>query len=244
MSKNIRTHYDNLQVSENASPEVIRGAYRSLSQKWHPDKNPENQELAARIFVLVNEAYAVLSDPQRRMEHDLWIKSQRERAAAQAIEQTERSEQKLPSNGTPASAAISTNGNVGIVKRAWLMFLFVASTGMLLIGVPYAVLAGEFRWSYIVGIGFWLWVGYYAYTSLFYPEVIAEEKRQEEGRHLSKKSGVMKRAAWGAGAGVATFVLLAIFFFFKGEPSVYSSFGLLLFCTLVGALLGAVTLRA
>jgi hypothetical protein len=78
----IRTHYDNLQVAENASAEVIRGAYRYLSQKWHPDKNPDNTLEAARTSSLINEAYAVLSDPQRRKEHDLWIRSERERGAA------------------------------------------------------------------------------------------------------------------------------------------------------------------
>src|ERR1700690_4180124 len=78
----IRTHYDNLQVAENASAEVIRGAYRYLSQMWHPDKNPDNTLEAARTSSLINEAYAVLSDPQRRKEHDLWIRSERERGAA------------------------------------------------------------------------------------------------------------------------------------------------------------------
>ena len=82
-----RTHYQNLQVTENASPEVIRGAYRFLSQKWHPDKNPDNREEAERISKIINEAYAVLSDPERRREHDAWIAEQRAQAEA---EQTAR----------------------------------------------------------------------------------------------------------------------------------------------------------
>ncbi len=75
--KTFRTHYDNLQVSESASPEVIRGAYRYLSQKWHPDKNPDRPEEAARITRLINAAYEALSDPQRRKEHDDWIAARR-----------------------------------------------------------------------------------------------------------------------------------------------------------------------
>ncbi len=75
--KTFRTHYDNLQVSETASPEVIRGAYRYLSQKWHPDKNPDRREEATRITRVINAAYEVLSDPQRRKEHDDWIAAQR-----------------------------------------------------------------------------------------------------------------------------------------------------------------------
>mgnify|MGYP003384684624 CR=1 FL=1 len=71
MSK-IHTHYDNLKVSRMAPPEVIRAAYKALSQKYHPDKNP-GDEKAARIMAILNSAYGSLSDPQRRKEHDEWI---------------------------------------------------------------------------------------------------------------------------------------------------------------------------
>ena len=72
------THYDNLQVTQNASIEVIRAAYKSLAQKWHPDKHPNNKEYAERIMQIINEAYAVLSDPTKRKEHDEWIHQQQE----------------------------------------------------------------------------------------------------------------------------------------------------------------------
>jgi len=81
----IRTHYENLQVTENASSEVIRGAYRYLSQRWHPDKNPDNKAEAERITKIINEAYAVLSDPQQRNEHDLWIRAKREHIAQSSV---------------------------------------------------------------------------------------------------------------------------------------------------------------
>lgn len=45
----IHTHYDNLKVAREAPPEVIRAAYRALSQRYHPDRNPANAE-AARIM--------------------------------------------------------------------------------------------------------------------------------------------------------------------------------------------------
>lgn len=77
-AKPFRTHYMNLQVAENASIEVIRGAYKYLSQKWHPDKNPNNREHAEKIIVIINRAYDVLSDPERRREHDEWIKRNRQ----------------------------------------------------------------------------------------------------------------------------------------------------------------------
>ncbi|MET0320365.1 MAG: J domain-containing protein [Duganella sp.] len=68
----IHTHYDNLKVARMAPQEVIRAAYKALSQKYHPDKNP-GDEKAARIMAIVNSAYGTLSDPQRRKEHDEWI---------------------------------------------------------------------------------------------------------------------------------------------------------------------------
>ena len=68
----IHTHYDNLKVARGAPQEVIRAAYKALSQKYHPDKNP-GDEKAARIMAIVNTAYGTLSDPQRRKEHDEWI---------------------------------------------------------------------------------------------------------------------------------------------------------------------------
>jgi hypothetical protein len=68
----IHTHYDNLKVSRGAPQEVVRAAYKALSQKYHPDKNP-GDEKAARIMAIVNTAYGTLSDPVRRKEHDEWI---------------------------------------------------------------------------------------------------------------------------------------------------------------------------
>jgi len=71
----IHTHYDNLKVSRHAPQEVIRAAYKALSQKYHPDKNP-GDERAARIMAIVNTAYNILSDPVRRKEHDEWISAE------------------------------------------------------------------------------------------------------------------------------------------------------------------------
>lgn len=68
----IHTHYDNLKVARLAPPEVIRAAYKALTQKYHPDKNP-GDEKAARIMAILNTAYGILADPARRKEHDEWI---------------------------------------------------------------------------------------------------------------------------------------------------------------------------
>ncbi len=75
----IHTHYDNLKVAHDAPPEVIRAAYRSLCHKFHPDHHGGSAK-ATQTFQLINTAYEVLSDPQRRQQHDAWIA--REEAAA------------------------------------------------------------------------------------------------------------------------------------------------------------------
>lgn len=69
---NVHSHYENLKVARDAPPEVIRAAYKSLSQKYHPDRNPENPD-ANRIMAILNTAFETLSDPDKRRRHDLWI---------------------------------------------------------------------------------------------------------------------------------------------------------------------------
>ncbi|WP_210546844.1 J domain-containing protein [Rhodoferax sp. PAMC 29310] len=63
------THYDALEVSPRASPEVIRAAYKSLMQRFHPDRNPSDEVASARA-VQVAGAYAVLSDPAKKALYD------------------------------------------------------------------------------------------------------------------------------------------------------------------------------
>ena len=72
----IHTHYDNLKVARNAPIEVIRAAYKSLSHKHHPDRNLDNQTESTRIMSLINTSYEVLSDTEKRRQHDIWIKEQ------------------------------------------------------------------------------------------------------------------------------------------------------------------------
>lgn len=70
----MHSHYDNLKVARNAPPEVIRAAYKALSQKWHPDRNGDPE--AHRYMAIINAAYVVLSDPTKRKEHDDWLDAQ------------------------------------------------------------------------------------------------------------------------------------------------------------------------
>jgi DnaJ-class molecular chaperone len=64
-------YYDILGVSKSASQDEIKKAYRKEALKWHPDKHKSNdKEEAERRFKQINEAYQVLSDPEKRSAYD------------------------------------------------------------------------------------------------------------------------------------------------------------------------------
>lgn len=67
------TYYDLLEVSPNASAEVIRAAYKSLMQRYHPDRNPGDAAIAERA-ALVTRAYDVLSQEDKRAAYDLSLR--------------------------------------------------------------------------------------------------------------------------------------------------------------------------
>jgi curved DNA-binding protein CbpA len=60
--------YEILQVHPSADPDIIQAAYRRLVLRYHPDRN--NSPEAAEIIRRLNQAYEVLSDPQRRAAYD------------------------------------------------------------------------------------------------------------------------------------------------------------------------------
>ncbi len=82
MAQPIPTHYDNLKVRRDAPVGVIKTSYRKLSQKYHPDRNPDPSAL--EIMKLINLAWDVLSDPERRARHDRAIATLELRAHAKA----------------------------------------------------------------------------------------------------------------------------------------------------------------
>ena len=66
-------YYEILEVDRNASAEEIKKAYRKLALKYHPDRNPGDAE-AEEKFKLINEAYQVLSDQEKRALYDRYGK--------------------------------------------------------------------------------------------------------------------------------------------------------------------------
>ena len=64
-----RDYYEVLGIKKGATADEIKKAYRKLAIKFHPDKNPGNNEAEER-FKEISEAYAVLSDPQKKAQYD------------------------------------------------------------------------------------------------------------------------------------------------------------------------------
>jgi len=61
--------YEALGVGENAAPDDIKRAFRSLAKKYHPDRNPGDAS-AEKRFKEISEAYDTLSDPKKKQEYD------------------------------------------------------------------------------------------------------------------------------------------------------------------------------
>ncbi|MEQ1667296.1 MAG: DnaJ domain-containing protein [Sulfuriferula sp.] len=118
MSK--KTFYDVLQVSQYADPEIIRAAYKSLVQRYHPDKNPDNSE-AEKHLKIINHAYEVLSDPVKRVGYDAGLAEMDEIQPDQAGDDTLTRENN--SGGANASNPYAaTEENNSCVARPWIRF--------------------------------------------------------------------------------------------------------------------------
>jgi curved DNA-binding protein CbpA len=64
--------YEILGISKTASKEEIKKAYKKLAIQWHPDKNPGREKEATEKFKEIAEAYATLSDAQKRKNYDMY----------------------------------------------------------------------------------------------------------------------------------------------------------------------------
>lgn len=69
MAEQKRDYYEVLGVEKNADDATLKKAYRALAKKYHPDMNPGDKE-AEKKFKEASEAYAVLSDPEKRRQYD------------------------------------------------------------------------------------------------------------------------------------------------------------------------------
>jgi hypothetical protein len=107
------THYDNLKVGRDAPVGVIKASYRKLSQKYHPDRNPD--PAALEIMKLINLAWDVLSDPERRARHDRAISALERRVAAK------------PARPAAPAPVRSNTTRIGVALALLLALLAVAA---------------------------------------------------------------------------------------------------------------------
>lgn len=88
------TYYEILQVTENASDEVIRMAYKALAKKYHPDVFQEDSKIAEEKMKEINTAFEILSDKQKRDQYDSFLHNQRN--MSRGFNQKESKNQQAP----------------------------------------------------------------------------------------------------------------------------------------------------
>jgi TPR repeat protein/DnaJ-domain-containing protein 1 len=91
----IHTYYDNLKVVRTAPIAVIKASYRALSQQYHPDKNNGSLE-STHIMKIINQAYAVLSDPIQRAAYDEELRQKEAKIQQASSAQTKPSQSEPP----------------------------------------------------------------------------------------------------------------------------------------------------
>ena len=69
MAEAKRDYYEVLGVSKDVDEATLKKAYRKVAKKYHPDMNPGDAE-AEKKFKEASEAYAILSDPEKRRQYD------------------------------------------------------------------------------------------------------------------------------------------------------------------------------
>lgn len=93
-------YYEVLGLSRDASPDDIKKAYRKLARKYHPDVNPGDAE-AERQFKQINEAHAVLSDPEKRKKYDQYGKDWEHAEAFEEARRQQQQQQQQQRGGGP-----------------------------------------------------------------------------------------------------------------------------------------------
>ncbi|QEQ00344.1 J domain-containing protein [Thermosynechococcus sp. CL-1] len=98
-----RTHYDILEVAPTASLAEIRRAYREKSKLYHPDTTTLPVAIAREEFHRLNEAYAVLTNPEQRQWYDLQLRlrAQSKQSSTMGIGASCRSQRSVRSTAVP-----------------------------------------------------------------------------------------------------------------------------------------------
>ena len=114
----MKDYYKILQVSPDAAPEVIQMAYKALAKKYHPDLNPDNAEQAQERMKELNEAFEILSDPEKRARYDAAQKSTKSTASAASQPKTDTSTQQPHETQSPQQPSPEKENTPSSTKSA------------------------------------------------------------------------------------------------------------------------------
>lgn len=113
----MKNYYEILEINEKASQEIIDKVYKVLIKKYHPDLQ-ENSEIKTKYeekIKEINEAYEILSDPEKRAKYDRELIQEKELAKAKQYEaQTSNKNSNTASTYNPTS---SNNSNTQTVNK-------------------------------------------------------------------------------------------------------------------------------
>lgn len=112
----IQTHYEKLSIARNAPSEVIRAAYKVLSQKYESDQN-QNAE-ASNLLESINLSYSILSNPVKKAEYDQWLDQQALNHQQGIGNGASKNEKKLP----PVNTNTDVVDNKESSSYRWLLF--------------------------------------------------------------------------------------------------------------------------
>jgi len=73
-SDKYNNYYDLLEIDPKADQPTIKQAYLAKIKRWHPDKNPDRAEQAEEKTKILNQAYHILKDPERRKNYDRMLR--------------------------------------------------------------------------------------------------------------------------------------------------------------------------
>jgi curved DNA-binding protein CbpA len=140
MNSKQQTYYDLLGVYPGASPIEIRRAYRELSKKYHPDTTKLATAIATIKFQALNEAYAAVSNPERRLAYDLEIGYSRVVVLQPSAFNTLTSR---PDNYRSSAYLDPTDRPLSGGEIAALLMLGVTFIGCLILAISIGMIRGE-----------------------------------------------------------------------------------------------------
>lgn len=104
----MKSYYEILEVSQNASPEVIEKAYKALVKKYHPDLQPnEKKQEAENKIKIINEAYEILSDKEKKEKYDEQLK--RQKLKEEQLKYAEMNKNRQNNTNTNTNSNINNN---------------------------------------------------------------------------------------------------------------------------------------